>query len=286
MNEIRALAAKAQWTYPFEPSAAFHAANRALLEVARLFPTYGAFRLVHSPQRPSLFIGGVRRSVSASEAEHRASYALAFEASGTGRASVFSDGKLFESFEWSGLTQFKRMSVALSYPSHLSLEASGDSALIRGISFYSDAAFADSDDVYVYGDEIGYRMSDARYVGDSFAAFAPCCASLASRQLRYPDEYRLDGDVIYLPVSRTGEYFIRYIRLPERICEDNADCELDIDARIHDLVSLRAAYYLYLLTDSDVADRCNAEYQRLLPAALVHVRRQPSSFGIRDTRGW
>lgn len=283
-SQVRALAAKAQWTYPFESAAAFCAVNRALLEVSRLFPTYKTLRLAHCPASPLLFIGGCGKESDVFACD--GACAVAFEAAGTGSAALFSDGELIESFEWHDLTSFEKMSFISARPSRLSLKTVSGAHLVRRISFYSDGSFDRAEDVYAYGDELCYCMSDSRYAGERFAAFAPCPVSLGSRLLKSPEEYRLDGDALYLPTARAGEYLVRYACLPDELCEDNVDAELDIDARVHDLVSLRAAYYLYLLTDSDVADRCGAEYQRLLPTVLARLRSRSQLSGLRDIRGW
>ena len=66
--------------------------------------------------------------------------------------------------------------------------------------------------------------------------------------------------------------------------KDNS--ELDIEPQLQDLVALRAAYYIYSMTDTEIAERCDKDYQRLLAIAIANARKVRTKSGYRDRKRW
>ena len=79
---------------------------------------------------------------------------------------------------------------------------------------------------------------------------------------------------------------MKYYEAPDKLGEHNLSNELDIDFRLHELVALRAAYYIYAVLDPEAAKVCDTEYQKLLSIVMSTMPRVRTPKKFRDVRGW
>jgi hypothetical protein len=141
-------------------------------------------------------------------------------------------------------------------------------------------------DVNTYSDRVEYDLSAVEYAGDRFMTFASYPIRFNNADLNPNRDYKISGSKIYIPADKQGVYEVEYMVKPDAVTADNVDQELSIDPQLHDLVALKAAYYIYSVTDADIAVSCNAEYQRQLGIALAKIRRARTPIKFRDLRGW
>lgn len=293
--QMLALGGKTQWIYPQENSAKYAAATRAIAEVNKLFPVEKTVRLLHYPIRPEVYHGGLTVHKGGEDIEFNASdiKSLAFAVSGTGRALLSSpDTNKTHTFEWSDaldLQVFRGIVSQLlgSAVSQVKLVFTGDfTYMIQDVSLYNALVGEMSEDVDVYSSWTRYDMSDVKYAGARFLSFASLPVRYHNVNLNAPTDYRIEGSSLYLRTDKSGTYEVRYQVTPFVLTADNEDVDIELDGELCELVALRAAYYLYMITDVEVADRCLAEYQRLMGIVMstAHKVRTPNQF--RDVRGW
>ena len=295
LNEILKLGLNSQAVYPVQPEAIYVHANRAIAEVNRLCPLLGTATILHFPIKPTMHLKGIRVHRGGEDLEINASEArsLAFAVSGTGRARLISesDGSEYV-FEWLDQLHFKSFGgFILDYLGRVSddvrLIFEGEHTyMVRDVSFYSETVSDLSEDIVPFTGWSGYDMASSVYAGDLFLDFARLPIRYNDADLNAPTDFKLEGSVVYLPARAPGEYAVTYYKRPLEIDADNKDSELDVDARLHDLIALRAAYYFYLVVDREISEKCNEEYlrQQSLVLSTMHKVRSPRQF--RDVRGW
>lgn len=295
VNEIWSLGGNSQTVYPFQTEAIYEAIAQAMDEVDKLCPVKTTVQLIHYPLRPVSFQKGITVHKGGEDLKFNASdvRSLAFAVSGTGQAILSSpEAERSYTFSWSDSVGFSTLRGIMTEllgtdSADVELVFTGPySYMIRDLSFYDELSGPLVEDVNTFSHWQEYRISAPKYLGDKFRGFDSLPVRFDNVDLNTPDDYKIEGESIYLPSHKIGLYEIKCRLKPRRIDEDNLDAELEIDPELHLLVPLRAAYYLYYLTDSEVADRCNAEYQRTLGIVVskLHKVKTPSKF--RDTRGW
>ena len=311
-DQMLAIGGKTQWV-GHEGVARFEAVNRAVFEVNRLFPVTQKIQLVNYPLTPVAFHGGIREHKGGEVIRIDASgiKSLAFAVSGGGgRAVLYSvtvnekeeeSLEKIEGFEWEALTSFevKRCVVPSSAaggaspsptdegaPYTVTLVFSGDfNYLIKDVSMYGDIKSIDAKDVDVFSPWVKYDLKGIDYLGERFMAFDSTPVRFDNVSLNSPYDYKIEGSAVYLRADRPGVYEISVMLHPRRI--QNESDEVDVNAQLEDLVALRAAYHLYSLTDTEIAETCNIEYQKLLSIALANVRKVRTQSQYRNTlKGW
>lgn len=287
VDRMLALGGLSQTTYPFQPAAIYEAIHQAIVEVNKLCPVKSTVQLLHYPLRPTLYQKGITFHKGGEDLEFFADdvRSFAFAVSGTGQAILSSpEHEGLHTFSWNDETSFvvKRGIVDEllgANTSSISLRFVGNyNYLIRDVSFYGELESPFEDDVDVFGDWKGYCMSSAKYLGERFLGFD-------YNAVRTGEHY-IDGECVYLPVDKPGEYEVRCTLKPRTVTADNLDLELDLDPELHILVPLRAAYYFYYITDSEAADRCNAEYQKTLALVMSKLHKVKQRSRFMDLRGW
>lgn len=295
INEVLKLGLQSQAVYPVQPEAIYVHANRAIAEVNRLCPLLGTVSILHFPIKPTTHLKGIRVHRGGEDLEINASdvKSLAFAVSGTGRARLYADGlDAAYTFEWLDQVSFQthggfiiEMLGAEQADVHLVFEGQ-HTYMIRDVSFYSETVSDLSEDILPFTGQCGYDMADSVYAGDAFLDFARLPIRYNDVDLNAPTDYRIEGSVVYLPARAEGEYSVTYYKKPIEIDADNEDLEIDVDPRLQDLLSLRTAYYFYLVVDREISEKLNTEYlrQQSLVLSTMHKVRSPRQF--RDVRGW
>lgn len=296
-----ALGGKMSWNTAYERTAQYSAVTRALFEVNRLLPVVDTIQLLNYPLRPSTYIKGITVHKGGEETIFNASEisSLAFAVSGCGRAALYkiNNGEKMEIklFSWGAddapNTDFTVQKVILDRDQRkegaYQLVFSGEYRyMIKDVSFYSNMTGENEGDVNTYSSHVEYDLSAVEYAGDRFMAFASYPIRFNNADLNPNRDYKISGSKIYIPADKQGVYEVEYMVKPDAVTADNVDQELSIDPQLHDLVALKAAYYIYSVTDADVASSCNAEYQRQLGIALAKIRRTKTPIKFRDLRGW
>lgn len=278
-----------------ENNVMFTAVNRALFEVNRLFPVTKRIRLLNFPIAPVAFYKGITVHKGGEKLEFHASgvKSLAFAISGgAGKVTVYRAGEeLVEeaSYEWGQLTSFEEKSFVVDALAltDVVVKFSGDyNFLIKDLSMYAEAVSDDPADVRIYSPWVEYDIASIDYAGARFMSFSAAPVKSETMVLESPNDYKIEGSKVFLRADMPGEYEVEIMTQPERIKYEN-ETPVDIDPQLQDLIPLRAAYYLYSATDTEIADRCNAEYQRMLAIALANVRKVKTQSRYRNVlKGW
>ena len=274
----------------------FHAINRAAFEVNRLFPVTRKIQLVNYPLTPVAFYGPIRVHRGGEDITINASgvRSLAFAVSGgDGEAQIYEvgeDGKakdMLKGIKFGKTPTFEIKKVLIEGDvRNVRLVFTGKfNYLIRDISFYGDAEGERVEDVKIYSSWVEYDVSKIGELGDRFMAFDSAPVRFNDLSLDSPHDYRIEGSTVYLRADKPGVYEVAVLLKPSHISYDTDNVE--VDPQLEDLVALRAAVHLYSLTDNEIADRCNAEYQRLLPLVMAKLRRVKTQNVYRNVlKGW
>ena len=273
----------------------FHAINRAAFEVNRLFPVTRKIQLVNYPLTPVAFYGPIRVHRGGEDITIDASgvRSLAFAVSGgDGEAQLYEIGedgnaKDMQSIEFHKTPTFEIKRVLITDGAkNVRLVFKGDfNYLIRNISFYGEAESDRIEDVNTYCSWVKYDVSKIGELGDRFISFDSAPVRFNDLSLDSPHDYRIEGSTVYLLADKPGVYEVTVLLKPSHISNDTDNVE--VDPQLEDLVALRAAVHLYSLTDNEIADRCNAEYQRLLPLVMAKLRRVKTQNVYRNVlKGW
>lgn len=302
-DQMLALGGKAQWV-GYEGVTRFEAADRAVFEVNRLFPVTKRMQLVNYPLTPVAFYSGIRVHRGGEDIKIDASgiKSLAFAVSGgSGKATLYSvtvnedgeeelvDLEMFgndkDGFEMTASFVTYRFIIP-GEKQNVRLIFSGKfNYLIQNVSFYGELKSEDAEDVDTFSPWVKYDLSLIDYLGDRFVTFDSTPVRFDNVSLNSPYDYKIENSSLYLRADRPGVYEISVMVKPDRI--KNESDEIDIDPQLEDLVALRAAAYLYSVTDTEIADRCLQEYQRLLPLVLANVRKVKTQSQYRNTlKGW
>jgi len=288
-----------------------NAVNMALDEVNALFPVTDVARILHYPLRPVGAYPGITVHKGGEDIKINASgiRSLAFAISGTGRANLYkierdengdikSETRLrlhmgesdVEALEWNDLNGFaivRYLGNTIEDNCEVNLVFSGEySYMIKDIAFYSEAESELIDDVKPYSYWVEYDINGQKYANNKFADFAAAPVMIDGGEPYALDKYKIEGSRIYLPRDLCAEVEVTYRKRPEAINADNEKDELDIDAELHQLVALKAAYYIYYLIDSEAADRCLAEFNRQLSIVMSHMHKVRTPKKFKDIRGW
>lgn len=273
----------------------FHALNRAAFEVNRLFPVTRKIQLVNYPLTPVAFYGPIRVHRGGEDITIDASgvRSLAFAVSGgDGEAELYKiedNGEINLikkiTFDKTPTFEIKRVLIA-DGAKNVRLVFKGDfNYLIRNISFYGAADSEHIEDVNTYSSWAKYDVSKIGELGERFIAFDSAPVRFNDLSLDSPHDYRIEGSTVYLRADKPGVYEVTVLLKPSHISNDTDNVE--VDPQLEDLVALRAAVHLYSLTDNEIADRCNAEYQRLLPLVMAKLRRVKTQNVYRNVlKGW
>lgn len=299
-EQIRMLGGKRELDSGYESIGVYTAANRALFEVNRLFPVTKKIQLLNYPLTPvqrcrgiSVHKGGEDIQINATDAR-----SVAFAVSGgAGIAYIYAvsynesgeeESVELKTFEWDALTSFEvKKYVNLTVNADkLRIDFKGDyNYLIKDVSFYGELISDSEDDVDIYSEWVKYDLASIKYAGSRFMAFASAPVRWWNASLNSPHDYRIEGSAIYLRTDKPGVYEVECMTKPaEIVSEDNS--KVEIEDQLSDLVALRAAYYLYSMTDEEIANKCNTAYQQQLAVALANVRKVKTQSGYRDRRGW
>lgn len=295
IDEILKLAMKSQTVYPVEPQAIYVHINRAIEEVNRLSPILGTVSILHYPITPTVYHKGIMVHRGEEDIEINASgiRSLAFAVSGTGEAYLSGkNGRRMHRFEWTDATSFEVQKCfvlnALGVEeADVTLTFTGKhSYMIRDVSFYAYTVSDLIEDVKPYAPSVKYDMTGTELAGGRFMDFALLPIRYADEELNAPTDYRIEGSCVYIPANRPGVYDVSFYKRPLKVDAENVNFEIEVDARLTDLLALRAAYYFYMVTDREVAERCNAEYLRLQSVVMstMHKVRTPVKF--RNARRW
>lgn len=295
IDQVLMLGLKSQVVYPVQPEAIYTQCNRAIEEVNRLSPVSDTVTILNYPLHPSAYRKGITVHRGGEDMTINASgvMSLAFAVSGSGEATLSIAGRdEVKRFSWIDVPDFKIMRAVIF------TEFSEDAAdvcltftgkytyMVKDVSFYGEMIGDVEDDIVPFELYKKYDLASELYAGGRFMDFASLPVRFNDVNLNAPYDYKIEGSAIYLPSDKQGAYEVTYFKKPLKIDADNVDFEIEIDARLEDLLALRAGYYFYMVTDREVAERCNAEYLRLqsIVMATIHKVRTPVKF--RDVWGW
>ena len=280
----------------FESEHIYSSINRAISEVNRLFPVEKTVQLLHYPIRPAVYIKGITVHKGGEDTVFDASdiKSLAFAVSGTGSAILSGEGVVNDyEFEWTDATQLKLERVLLEQVLEgytggwVKLTFKGEhNYMISDISFYSETDGPLLEDVDIYTAWMGYDIALPKYAGGNFLGFSSLPVRFRDVDLNAPTDYYIEGSKIYLRRSQPGVYEVRYYKATDKINEANIDNEINVDFRLHDLIALRAAYYIYAVLDPEAAKVCDTEYQKLLGLVMTTMPKVKTPKKFRNVTGW
>ena len=158
--------------------------------------------------------------------------------------------------------------------------------MIKDLAFYGDAVSDFPEDVMPYSSWVKYDVNGTDYANGRFADFAAVPVKLDGDDPIPIEDYKIEGSCICLPISLEGVVEVRYRKRPTYLNGDNLDEPLSIDSELHQLATLRTAYYIYALEDPEAADRVLAEYNRQLSIVMSRARKVRTPKKFKDIRGW
>ena len=280
----------------FQTEHIYSAINNAIGEMNKLFPVEKTVQVLHYPRRPAVYIkgitvhkGGVDTVFDASDIK-----SLAFAVSGTGKATLTGQGASnFHEITWKDAANFEPHSVILEQVldnyigGAVRLIFSGNmSYMISDVSFYSELEEEMPEDIEPYTVWKGYDMASSRYVGGNFLGFSALPVRFKNVDLNTINDYYIEGTNVYLRRTQPGVYDVKYYHAPKKVDEQNLESNLDVDFRLHELIALRAAYYIYAVLDPEAASVCDREYQKLLGLVMTTMPKVKTPRKFRDLRGW
>lgn len=280
----------------FQTEHIYSSINRAISEVNRLFPVEKTVQLLHYPIRPAVYIKGITVHKGGEDTVFDASdiKSLAFAVSGTGSAILSGAGATtFHKFSWQDATQLTVLRAIVDEV--LEGYAGGDVRLtfqgehnymISDVSFYSETDGPLLEDVDIYTAWMGYDLASTKYAGGNFLGFSSLPVRFHNVDLNAPTDYYIEDSKIFLRRSQPGVYEVRYYKATDKINSDNLEYELEIDFRLHDLIALRAAYYIYAVLDPEAAKVCDVEYQKLLGLVMTTMPKVRTPKKFRNVTGW
>lgn len=295
-DQILLLGARESVDFEFEKTDVFESINRAIDEVNKLFPAERGIQILNYPIRPCEVFKGITVHKGGEDKSFNASgiKSLAFAVSGTGRAYLTcEDCAGSKEYTWTDETKLKTFKtiIAQDLPEYDGGEATltftGDyTYLIKDVTFYDELISDVEDDVETYSPWRGYDVASENYAGGNFLDFASQPIRFNNVSLNSPRDFKIEGSVIYLPADKHGVYELSYYKRPTHVNADNDHIEIDIDVRLHPLVALRAAYYIYQLVDEEAAANANNEYQRVMSLTVSTMPKLRTPKKLRDLRGW
>lgn len=298
INQVCLLGARTtdEFEQDFQTEHIYSVINRAISEVNKLFPIEKTVQLLHYPRRPAVYIKGITVHKGGEDTVFDASdiKSLAFAVSGTGSAILWGEGAaVCHTFEWQDATQLqvKRAIIDEVLEGYsggaVRLTFMGEySYMISDVSFYSELDGEIAEDVEPYGVWSGYNLASNKYVGQDFLGFSSLPLRSKNAELSAPNDYYIEGTSVYLRNSKEGVYDIRYYHAPRKIDELNLDFEIDVDFRLHEIIALRAAYYIYAVLDPEAAKVCDSEYQKLLGIVMSTMPKVKTPRNFRNVTGW
>lgn len=281
-----------EFEHDFESEHIYSSINRAISEVNRLFPVEKTVQLLNYPIRPAVYIKGITVHKGGEDTVFDASdiKSLAFAVSGTGKAILSGAGATtLHEFTWEDATQLKLERVLLEgyTGGWVKLTFTGEhNYMISDVSFYSETDGPLLEDVDIYTAWMGYDLALPKYAGGNFLGFSSLPVRFRDVDLNAPTDYYIEGSKIYLRRSQPGVYEVRYYKAPDKINSDNLEYELEIDFRLHDLIALRAAYYIYAVLDPEAAKVCDVEYQKMLGLVMTTMPKVKTPKKFRNVTGW
>lgn len=286
-----------EFEHDFQNEHIYSSINRAISEVNRLFPVEKTVQLLHYPIRPAVYIKGITVHKGGEDTVFDASddiKSLAFAVSGTGSAILSGAGAVnYREFSWQDAAQFevKRAIVDEVLEGYdgggVRLTFKGEhNYMISDVTFYSETTGLLSEDVDIYTTWIGYDLASHKYAGGDFLGFSSLPVRFRNVDLNAPTDYYIEGSKVYLRRAQPGVYEVRYYKAPDKINSDNLEYELEIDFRLHDLIPLRAAYYIYAVLDPEAAKVCDEEYQKLLGVVMTTMPKVKTPKKFRNVTGW
>lgn len=298
INQVCLLGARTtdDFEHDFQNELIYSSINRAISEVNRLFPVEKTVQLLHYPIRPAVYIKGITVHKGGEDTVFDASdiKSLAFAVSGTGKAILSGAGATtYHEFTWQDATQ---LTVHRSILDEVLEDYSGGGVrltftgehnyMISDVSFYSEIDGPLSEDVDIYTTWMGYDLASTKYVGGKFLGFSSLPVRFRNVDLNAPTDYYIEDSKIFLRRSQPGIYEVKYYKSPDKVDADNLNFELDVDFRLHDLIALKAAYYIYAIADAEAAKVCDAEYQKQLGIVMTTMPKVKTPKKFRDVRGW
>lgn len=306
LERMLVLGGRTDWQDSQQASAAISAANQAIGEVNVLFPLTKTVRLLHYPLRPVVYHKGIVVHRGGEDMEFDASgvKSLAFAVSGTGKVQLYvngiemtniyaNNGLIGEDREplstedgWQDKIDFFIYKWIGAERADVKLVFSGEySYMIKDLSFYDDVAGDMPEDVAPFGTWTEYDLDGVKYANGGFASLAASPLMIDGDDPRELREYKVEGSLIYLPSNVCGEVEVKYRARPMPLTRDNSTAEVDIDAELHALIPLKAAYYVYCLDDPEAAERCLAEYNRQMPLVVARLRKVKTPRKLKNVWG-
>jgi hypothetical protein len=285
-----------EFEHDFESEHIYSSINRAISEVNRLFPVEKTVQLLHYPIRPAVYIKGITVHKGGEDTVFDASdiKSLAFAVSGTGSATLETEGaQRYHTFTWEDATQLTVQRAIIDEVlegyngGRVTLTFKGEySYMISDVSFYSEIDGPVKDDVDVYSSWMGYDIALPKYAGGNFLGFSSLPVRFRDIDLNAPTDYYIEDSKIFLRRSQPGIYEVRYYKATDKINGENIGGKIDVDFRLHDLIALRAAYYIYAVLDPEAAKVCDTEYQKLLGLVMTTMPKVRTPKKFRNVTGW
>lgn len=275
----------------------YYAANRALLQVARIRPATRTHHINHKPLKNALatsFSSIECRGDLVLEASEAKGYY--FEADGNGRVyieflkdgewapakdEILQSNRTFKAYH--GLiqdgTEFVKGAVRIRFL--------GDYLYhVRRVALYPDVYSGDPDEVPAYEPYSKYDISNL--ATDFLAMSAPPIVDSEGREVLNQHYDIEDGRIVLLPRNMPGEYIVRYIKKPTPLDDTkdvkNNDKDIDLDDDLCAILPNLIASYLYAEDEPQLAEYYLALYNQ--QAMVIEQKARHFSSVFITNNGW
>lgn len=237
----------------------YYAAERALLQVARIRPATRTYTINHKPLKNAALVGSTDSSVKSDGLiiEAPGAKAYYFEADGFGTAYVeFSEGGDWYIADVILLESSRSFKAYKGFVKNENNFVSGGVRIrfegeylcyVRRAALYENVYSPNKEDITAFEPFTRYDISEL--ASDFLALDSPPVVDNGKREILNQNYDIEDGRAVLIPYELPGEYIVRYIKKPENInMEENAvdnsqriDLEEDLAMLLPNLV---AAYIL------------------------------------------
>ena len=276
-----------------------NAANRALLQVARIRPATRTCRVNHKPPRNLLgdlsFSPTERSEALTYEAEGAKAYY--FEADGNGVAYL----EYFVGGQWTPFKDIPLSSDGLAFKPYRGHFKNGNEFVqgrvrirfegeytysVRCVAMYATVYTPNPDDVFAYEPYTKYDIE--KMAGDFLSLCSPPIVEEEGRKT-LSDGYDIeDGRVLLLPRGRAGVYTVRYNHRPEQISDEDSatvsDQKIDLDSDLCAILPNLVAAYILAEDEPQLAEY----YLTLYNQQAAEIRAQVRSYAATpiELNGW
>lgn len=275
----------------------YYAANRALLQVARIRPVTRACHINHKPLKNALLnssFDSTEKSDIIFEAEHAKAYY--FEADGNGLAYI----KFFDGSKW-GIAEVIELNSLLAFKAYYGFIKNGNDFVngkvritfdgdylyhVRRVALYENVYSPNEKDIPAFEPYSRYDISEI--APDYLALASPPIVDGQMREVLSQNYDIANENTILLSHALPGEYIVRYVKRPTPIIVNtdakNDQQQIDLEDDLCAILPNLIASYVYAEDEPQLAEYYLALYNQ--QAAVIEQKTRSYAPARIITNGW